>query len=125
MPNQEVQIVYVRADDRPASEGELIFTRYHSGERLSRAAKALLGCWAAAGVTVLIPIAHFVLVPGFFIAGPVLAYTRYQAERTSDAVKVDCPSCCQKVTVEMEASEKLPVYKYCPHCRVNLHISEK
>lgn len=50
------------------------------GERLKRALIVLAKCWGIALVCVLIPIAHFILVPGFLIAGFVMFFVVLNAE---------------------------------------------
>jgi hypothetical protein len=43
---------------------------WNQKERLKRALKTLGISWGLAIVSVLIPLAHFILVPGFLLAGP-------------------------------------------------------
>ena len=86
--------------------GEL---RFELDERLwtkqdatKKAVMALLACWAMAGLTVFIPIVHFVSVPGFLLIGPVLAFVLYRSFngkrdlRTRDAT---CPKCKQPLEI--------------------------
>ncbi len=124
MPTADTQTIYVNADDKPTREGVLHFTRFSSGDRMTRSLKVLSGCWFAAGVTVFIPIAHFILVPGFLIAGPVMAYFRYRVDRANENVAVQCPVCDESVTIEMEAADRLPLYTYCPKCNNSLQVAE-
>src|SRR5512140_1627824 len=57
--------------------------RHDPGQRTRRALKSLGIFWGLAVVSVLVPIAHFVLVPGFFVLGIVLF-----VRRTSEAASV-------------------------------------
>ncbi len=96
------------------TSGSLRLRVYGPRERMKRAMKALGICWGLAVVTVFIPIAHFVLVPGFFIAGPVTAFLRYRVTETMDSVTGHCPTCGEEVTIPLEASDQLPKWTYCP-----------
>jgi len=62
-----------------------------------------------AGVTVFIPIAHFVLVPGFLVAGPILGWMRYRQDRAMLHVEGACPACNETMRVELDAGERLPL----------------
>lgn len=93
--------------------GQLHITTYSQQERTSRAVKMLMLCWGLALITLFIPLAHFVLVPGFLIAGPIVAYKRYQmAEHPSNA-DGDCPTCKQPSSIHLEPSDSLPMWTYC------------
>ncbi len=121
----ETQVVYVKADEQGVKEGILHYTRFSSGDRMSRALKVLGLCWLAAGITLFIPLAHFVLVPGFLIAGPVLAMMKYKVDRENESVSVECPKCGKAVSIKLDAADRLPVYSYCPDCNVSLQLVEK
>jgi hypothetical protein len=63
------------------------------GRRLARALGALLACWAAAAVSVFIPVAHFLLVPGLAIGGLAWAVVRLRARECLVRVHGGCPRC--------------------------------
>ena len=63
------------------------------GRRVWRAAVPCLVCWALALASVFIVLAHFILVPGFLVAGPVLAYVRFRMVRVVRKVHGACPRC--------------------------------
>ncbi|MEO5970783.1 MAG: hypothetical protein ABIQ95_12725, partial [Bdellovibrionia bacterium] len=67
-----VRIAQSRSDQ--IVEGLIRVQSWNKKERLIRAFKFGGLCWVAAGLSVFIPLLHFILVPGFFIAGPILAY---------------------------------------------------
>jgi hypothetical protein len=66
------------------------------GERAARTAAALGACWGLALVSVFIPVAHFILVPTFFIAGIVLAVVRMREDARLLGVRGTCPRCGQE-----------------------------
>ena len=120
----EQQAVVLRHEDR-TTDGTLSIRVYASGERVKRAVGGLAACWALAGVTLFIPIAHFVLVPGFAIAGPVVAMRLYAQDQAMLHVKGECPKCGEAITIELDAKDKLPLWSYCPKCQAYVHIDKR
>ncbi len=89
-------------------------------QRLRRAAIALGVCWALALVSVFIVLAHFVLVPAFFVAGPVLAYLRFRTVRVVTRIHGACPRC------GIEQDFRPPSWGRtidCPHCKNQLRLT--
>jgi len=121
----DTQVVYVKSDEHGTEEGLLQFSQFSSGDRMSRALKILGLCWLGAGITLFIPLAHFVLVPGLLIAGPVLAMMKYKVDRANESVSVECPKCKKSVSIKLDAADKLPIYSYCPDCNTSLQLAEK
>lgn len=62
-------------------------------KRVARALKALGTCWGLAIVSVFLPVLHFLLVPGFLIAGPYLALQRLAEKATLFGASGTCPAC--------------------------------
>jgi hypothetical protein len=62
-------------------------------ERLGRAGIALLALWGIAAGCVLIPIAHFILVPSGVIAGLVVAIVRFREDKSLVHLNGLCPRC--------------------------------
>ncbi len=91
-------------------------------ERLVRAGKVLALCWGLAVAAVFIPIVHFVLVPLFLIAGPVMAYQKYRV--TILALRADgcCPECQQQVSIALDSGDRIPKRTYCPACNKPLQL---
>jgi hypothetical protein len=73
------------------AEGELV--DHGIAARAGRASLALLGLWAIAGVCIFIPGAHFVLVPGFLLAGLIAAAIRFGQDHSLVEVVGVCPRC--------------------------------
>lgn len=96
--------------------GQLNCFVYTPRDRVQRAGKILGLMWLGAVITVFIPIAHFFLVPGFFIGGIVMATLRYKVVESADKVTGTCPTCKESVIISLDESDKLPVWKYCPSC---------
>lgn len=83
--------------------------------RARRAALRLIVCWVLAGVSVLVPLMHFLLVPGFFIAGFVLATLAFRATVEVRSPKVACPKCAQTTPIEA-GTTGWPVTIWCAAC---------
>ncbi len=59
--------------------------------------KTLLTYWGIALACVLIPLLHFVLVPGFFLAGIYMASKAFEFRYQLVEGSFDCPTCQKKV----------------------------
>jgi len=74
--------------------------------RLRRAALALVSLWALALFSILIPVAHFLLVPGFLIAGPLVAWKRLHQEQVILGAVVTCPNCDAHTVLDPGTDER-------------------
>ena len=61
--------------------------------RVKRAVGLMCICWAAAGVSIFIPLAHWILVPSLLLSGPILFVLRFTERTTLMELKGDCPKC--------------------------------
>jgi hypothetical protein len=125
MSNSETTVIVFKDKDGNTVDGEMFTTRFDSGDRSKRALGRLAACWAAAGVTLFIPLAHVVLVPAFLIAGPALAVAAYRQEFARERVEGQCPACQAAVEIKLEPKDTLPKWRYCPACNASLQIVEK
>lgn len=108
-----------------SGEGILHIRAYDAKERKMRAAKIWALMWLFAILSLPIIIAHFVLVPGFLIAGPVMAARRYRVEEEPDHISGQCPAGKEDFTLPLETSDHLPMWRYCPICNASLQVLEK
>ncbi|MBA3684320.1 MAG: hypothetical protein H0W72_03665 [Planctomycetes bacterium] len=93
-----------------------------AGGRAWRASKVLGMCWSIALVTALIPVAHFVLVPAFLLAGPIAAIAAYARERIVIGGSATCPNCRGAVALR-RGSASTGFTQNCPSCRVQLNVA--
>jgi hypothetical protein len=121
-PENEVQgtLHYFGFPDTPARVGVV---RHDPGARLRRGLLALGACWGLAALTVLIPIAHFVLVPGFFLLGIFLLVKRLGEDATVTSVSGDCPKCGEPRTFIAGGRLKAGMKVQCPVCRNELDLT--
>ena len=125
MPQSDVKEVQFVDGDGKAADARLHTTLYDSGDRLKRALGRLALLWAIAGVSLFIPLAHFVLVPGFLIAGPVVAMMVYRSEQARERSDGHCPVCEKEISIKLDAKDETPKWTYCPACNAALQITEK
>ena len=107
----------------PATRAVVAVARHDPGARLRRGLLALAACWALAAVTILVPIAHFVLVPGFFLLGIWLLVKRLGEDATIDSVSGDCPKCGEPRSFVASGRLEPDVKVQCPVCRNELELS--
>lgn len=87
----------------------------HSRKRRLRRAAAGLGLlWLLAAVSVFIPIAHLLLVPGFFFGGIGLAIVRWRRRDRFAAFEARCPVCGARHHFDLEEAAELPLRLRCP-----------
>ncbi len=108
--------IHLQPNNGPSTVGALYVANFDNHERLIRALKACGFCWLFAVLSVPVVIAHWVLVPGFLLAGPIMALRRYKIVSAVERAEGTCPLCKVGVTVPMEADDALPKRTYCPKC---------
>jgi len=124
MAEIRTQSVTLKHEAAGLGAGELHLQVFDKRDRMRRAVLAWLTCWGLALASLPIIFAHWVLVPGFFIAGPFAAYRYYHITGVPKKITGICPSCRQSMELGMEASDKLPMWRYCPQCNNSLYIDE-
>lgn len=125
MPSIDNTDIHFRDNDGHTTPGSMQTTLFDASDRLKRAAIRLGCCWLGAGVTLFIPLAHFVLVPAFLIAGPIMAVSAYRTEQERNHVRGTCPVCQETIEIKLEAKDELPKWSYCPECTAPLQIGEQ
>lgn len=123
MVTHEQHAVSVRAGEGATRSGVLYVVRYDKNERMRRSLKTLSLFWALAVASVPIVIAHFVLVPGFLIAGPVLALRKFNVETALEKALAACPACDKELSLALEPADVLPKWTYCPLCNAPLQLT--
>ena len=93
-----------------------------TGRRAARALAALGACWALALVSVFVPVAHFVLVPAFTVAGVVVAGLRLREDRRLVGVSGTCPRCGTEQEFEAGGRFEYSRTLDCPRCHQLLRL---
>jgi hypothetical protein len=91
-------------DKAPTSATARIVS-YGKNQRITRATTAGLACWGLAALSVLVPLGHFILVPAFLLAGPVVFLLRLGEGISLRSTHGICPACA----VEQEFTEHGPM----------------
>jgi len=97
---------------------------FSAQEQKIRAAKSLLGIWLVAALCILIPIAHFILVPGFLAAGVIVAARKWKVAEEGREARGECPACHHEVVIDLEKNSELPQWRKCPDCGKALELAE-
>ncbi len=103
--------------------GDGIIKEYNPRERGMRALKIGAAFWGGAVVSVLVPVLHFVLVPGLFISGPIMAWIQYKQENQIHDAKITCPECKKDIEIK-KISGNWPLKSVCPHCSAQMYLTK-
>ena len=123
MPRLEDIPVTLKNNDGHVTVGNLQTTHYDHRDCIKRALQRLGVFWLLAGVSLFIPLAHFVLAPGFLIAGPVMAYLTFKTTQVRNHTTGMCPVCDKDIKINMDTRDELPKWAYCPACNAPLQIT--
>lgn len=109
-----------KTDENSAAKMQItVFTQQ---EQKMRALKSLVMFWGIGTVCILIPIAHFILVPGFFIGGIIVASRRWKIEAEGIDATGICPACDNEICIKLDKNADLPQWKDCPECADPLEL---
>ncbi len=114
--------VILKADSNQ-SLGFVQIKHFDSQERITRALKAFVACWAAAFLSIFIPLAHFILVPAFFLAGLIFPYFIYKKESFIIGGQGSCPKCKADLVIE-KGNNEWPLKDLCTGCKSNILITK-
>jgi hypothetical protein len=111
----------VSTDDGETSRATLYHQTHRGADRAKRAALGGAFCWLLAALSILVPVAHFVLVPAFFLAGPVVAWLRYKEHDVVAGGVITCPECEAEMLLK-RCSEAWPLRATCESCNARLTL---
>jgi hypothetical protein len=113
----------VRDSARRPTSCELEVETFPFRTRVLRALSRLGSCWALAVPCVLIPLLHFVLVPGLVLVGPVLAALAFRATVVVKTAQVPCPKCTKETALEPNTTGWPATFR-CTHCSTTFFASQ-
>lgn len=122
MVTREQRALEIRDGSGNVRPGVVNVLLFDQGARNMRALKTLGLFWGLAAVSVFIIILHWVLVPAFLIAGPVMATRKRKVTSEIENLSGVCPACREEIAPKMEADDALPKSTYCPKCNVPLQL---
>lgn len=115
--------VTIRAGlEKPPTIGEVEIVSWSPKDRSRRALKVLGICWGIGLFCVILPLVHFFLVPGMFVAGLVLfARLSGQASLVLGG-QGPCPECGKTFRIA-KATDRFPMDELCEHCQASVSIN--
>jgi hypothetical protein len=117
----KVELVTPQGNSEKKTLGEVITQHWEQKERTERALKSLGLFWGIAIFCIIIPIAHFILVPSFLLAGPIVAYFTYSQSDIIQGGSGPCPN-CQKPFKVARMKIKWPLNDVCSECHAAVKI---
>ena len=105
--------------------GVATVTSFDRAERIGRAVKGLAVAWGAALVSMFIPVAHFLLVPGFVLAGVFVFTKRARTREVTESIHGICPDCGHEQDFDSSSDWHLPMQLTCANCSRLLTASPK
>jgi hypothetical protein len=127
MPEQKnipVTLASVRDPVGKIAPGIVEYYQWSQQERFSRALKTLGIFWGLSAASVILPILHFFLVPGFFLAGVAMFFWIRSQSEVLLGGRGTCPECGKDFEV-VRAPVRWPIRDLCSHCRCEVEISPR
>ena len=125
MATKQETTVVIKDDSNNVTAGTLYSTSFTKADRTKRAITIWVICWVLAVLSIPIILAHYILIPAFLIAGPVMARARLKQVAEMEKVEGLCPHHNGPFTLKMEKTDILPKWAYCPECDKGIQILEK
>jgi hypothetical protein len=92
--------------------------------RVKRAWMMALKCLGASALCVLIPVAHFVLVPlGLLVVTPIMTIYTFRVKTKILSASIDCPACHKPLNI-LTSKEQYPIYENCASCHRQIVIMQ-
>ena len=110
----KVHIVVAMDADRQA-DAVVLARSFHTTERFWSGLKFLARCWGLAIASILVPVLHFFLVPGFLIGGIAIFFIRFSRKDYIALAELNCPNCHKTFRIE-NLSFNWPLRQACPSC---------
>jgi hypothetical protein len=116
------QILLSGRSFKPLTHGEVCIQTWTSAERWKRSLKASGLCFGFALISILIPGLHFILVPGFLIACPLVGFYMYQQEQMIISGQGPCPE-CGAVLMVAKRRPRFPIHDLCTSCQLEVKLT--
>jgi hypothetical protein len=125
VPTQErrIQVIELHGFASEPGSGSVTIVCFDRAARWRRALVGLGRWWGVALLCVLIPVAHFVLVPSFFLYGIYTFVQRFETTEQAADARGTCPDCGTEQPLELAARWQAPQSVTCGHCHRGLRLS--
>ncbi len=126
MPRSRSELLLLTGYGDNSTTGVATVTTFDRAERIGRAAKGLAVAWGAALVSIFIPVAHFLLVPGFALVGVFVFAKRTRTREVTESIHGTCPHCGEEQDFDSSSLWHLgPMHLTCANCSRLLTASAK
>lgn len=106
------------------THGTIEVLEFSEQGRVKRAWVMALKCLGATALCVLIPVAHFLLVPlGLLVVTPIMTIYTFRVRTKIISACVDCPACHKPLNV-LTSQERYPIYENCGSCHRQIALSK-
>ena len=105
------------------THGSVTIQAFDREQRWRRALAGLGKWWGVALLSVLIPVAHFLLVPSFFVYGLWQFFQRLGTAEVAAAARGTCPDCGAEQVLELAPRWRAPQPVTCRHCGRGLRLT--
>lgn len=120
---EDVEISIRGGMESSPTKGQVSIITWSPQERSKRALKLLGLCWGIGLFCVILPLVHFVLVPGMVIAG-IIGFLHMSKQTTLVLGGVGvCPE-CQKEFKVAKAADHFPMAETCESCNSSVSLSK-
>jgi len=105
------------------THGSVTIQAFDREQRWRRALAGLGKWWGIALLSVFIPVAHFLLVPSFFVYGLGQFFQRLGTAEVAAAPRGTCPDCGAEQVLELAPRWRAPQPVTCRHCHRGLRLT--
>jgi hypothetical protein len=108
---------------KTTGEASVVTVRHGAAARLVRAVSGLAPVWLAGLLAIFIPIAHFLLVPGFGVLGLWVFWRRWTTRESVHSTSGTCPDCGHEQKFDLAGQWQPPHHVTCQHCQRSLVLA--
>lgn len=122
MAETKIERLELRGNGGGVGLGELHTAVLTTGDRLRRTARGVAITLGLGVLAVFIPVFHWVLVPVFLVAVPVVGVYIYRPTTLVEKAAGECPECRKAITLDLAPQTRIPHWTYCPACSKPLRL---
>jgi len=117
------QAFVLRGFSDPPGPGHCTVVSFDRRARSRRALRALGKWWGIALLSVFIPVAHFLLVPSFFLFGIFMSVQNLGTSELAKDARGVCPDCGTEQSLDLAAKWRVPQQVTCRNCHRGLVVA--
>lgn len=122
-PSSHVQTFVLSGYHGRPTRGTVTIHEFNRAQRWRRALRGVGTWWSAALLSVLVPVAHFVLVPSFLLYGIWQFVQRVGTAELATDARGTCPDCGKEQPLELAPRWRSPQPVTCRFCHRGLQLS--